>query len=146
MKKMEAFYTGVMGFTRTEALTWQGHRCVFLRCGTEHHSLALYPIALRKKLGLSPRTTVMSFGVQVATYRQLRAAVDFLKGRGGRFVEIPGALTPGIDYSAYVLDPAGPAPHLYFIMEQDGWNGKPSPQRSTSLSTNGQVAVSVQPN
>src|SRR5712671_5781543 len=129
LKKMEAFSTGVMGFTRTEALTWQGHRCVFLRCGTEHHSLALYPIALRKKLGLSPRTTVMSFGVQLATYRQLRAAIDFLKGRGGKFVEIPPALTPGIDYSAYVLDPAGHAIQLYYYMEQVGWNGRPRPQR-----------------
>src|SRR3989441_11004473 len=49
LKKMEDFYTGVMGFTRTEAIGWRGHRCVFFRCGTEHHSLALYPIALREK-------------------------------------------------------------------------------------------------
>jgi catechol 2,3-dioxygenase-like lactoylglutathione lyase family enzyme len=125
MKKMEAFYTGTMGFTRTEATGWKGHRCVFLRCGTEHHSLALYPIALRKKLGLSPHTTVMSFGVQVATYRQLRAAVDFLKGRGGKFIEIPSALSPGIDYSAHVLDPAGHAIQLYYYMEQVGWDGRP---------------------
>ena len=94
MKKMEAFYADVMGFTRTEAIGWKGHRCVFFRCGTEHHSLALYPIALREKLGLSPHTTVMSFGVQVATYRQLRAAIDFLKGRGGKFVEIPPRSRP----------------------------------------------------
>src|SRR5258706_4238439 len=118
LKKMEAFYSDVMGFTRTEALTWQGQRCVFLRCGTEHHSLALYPIALRKKLGLSPRTTVMSFGVQVATYRQLRAAIDFLKGRGGKFIELTPALNPGIDYSAHVLDPAGHAVQLYYSMEK----------------------------
>src|SRR6266581_2033864 len=128
--KMEAFYTGVMGFARTEALTWKGQRCVFLRCSTEHHSLALYPIALRKKLDLSPHTTVMSFGVQVATYRQLRAAIDFLKERGGKFVEIPPALAPGIDYSAYVLDPAGHAIQLYYYMEQVGWNGRPRTGRS----------------
>jgi hypothetical protein len=102
---------------------------VFLRCNTEHHSLALYPIALRKTLGLSPHTTVMSFGVQVATYRQLRAAIGFLKDRGGKFVEIPAALTPGIDYSACVLDPAGHAIQLYYYMEQVGWNGRPRPKR-----------------
>ncbi len=120
MKKMEAFYSDIMGFTRTEAIGWRGHRCVFFRCGTEHHSLALYPISLRQKLGLSSHTTVMSFGVQVATYKQLRAAVDFLKGRGGKFVEIPSALSPGIDYSAHVLDPAGHAIQLYYYMEQIG--------------------------
>jgi len=125
MKKMEAFYSDIMGFTRTEAIGWRGHRCVFFRCGTEHHSLALYPISLRQKLGLSSHTTVMSFGVQVATYKQLRAAIDFLKGRGCKFVEIPGALSPGIDYSAHVLDPAGHAIQLYYYMEQIGWDGRP---------------------
>lgn len=128
--RMEAFYRDIMGFARTEAVAWKGHRCVFLRCGTEHHSLALYPIALRKNLGLSPHTTVMSFGVQVATYRQLRAAIDFLKGRGGKFVEIPSALSPGIDYSAHVLDPAGHAIQLYYYMEQVGWNGRPRAKRA----------------
>src|SRR4051812_7699304 len=37
----EAFYTGTMGFVRTEAVTYKGHRCAFLRNGGEHHSLAL---------------------------------------------------------------------------------------------------------
>src|SRR5258708_24397783 len=114
-----------MGFTRTEAIGWKGHRCVFFRCGTEHDSLALYRNALRKHVGLSPHTTVMSFGVQVATYRQLRAAIDFLKERGGKFIEIPSALSPGNDYSAHVLDPAGHAIQLYYYMEQIGWDGRP---------------------
>jgi len=73
---------------------------------------------------------VMSFGVQVATYRQLRAAIDFLKERGGKFIEIPPALTPGIDYSACVLDPAGHAIQLCYYMEQVGWNGRPRTGRS----------------
>jgi catechol 2,3-dioxygenase-like lactoylglutathione lyase family enzyme len=145
MKKMEAFYTGIMGFTRTEALAWQGHRCVFLRCNTEHHSLALYPIALRKKLGLSPHTTVMSFGVQVATYRQLRAAIGFLKERGGRFIEIPPALTPGIDYCAHVLDPAGHAVQLYYYMEQVGWNGRPRSKRARVPASVAQWPEAVEP-
>ena len=126
VNKMEAFYTDVMGFTRTEAVAWKGHRCVFFRCGTEHHSLALYPIALREKLGLSPHTTVMSFGVQVATYRQLRAAIDFLqRTRLQVRRDCRPSLSPGIDYSAHVLDPAGHAIQLYYYMEQVGWNGRP---------------------
>jgi len=103
VRAMEAFYTGIMGFTRTESVTWKGQRCVFLRCNTEHHSLALYPIALRKTLGLSPHTTVMSFGVQVATYRQLRAAIAFLKDRGGKFIGIPAALVVWILTGLWVL-------------------------------------------
>jgi catechol 2,3-dioxygenase-like lactoylglutathione lyase family enzyme len=145
MKKMEAFYAGIMGFTRTEAISWKGQRCVFFRCGTEHHSLALYPIALREKLGLSSHTTVMSFGVQVATYRQLRAAVEFLKGRGCKFVEIPSALSPGIDYSAHVLDPAGHAIQLYYYMEQVGWDGRPRPGRKGLPSSMADWPKAVEP-
>jgi len=77
---MEAFYAHVIGFTRTESVTWKGHRCLFLGCGTEHHSLALYPMALRKQLGLSPRTTTLSFGVQVATYLAVEPQSDTYTG------------------------------------------------------------------
>src|SRR4029077_3238761 len=75
----EAFYTQTMGFVRTEAVNYKGHRCVFLRNGGEHHSLSLFPKALRSALGLNPDTSVASMGVQVGSYRQLRDAVAFLK-------------------------------------------------------------------
>ena len=48
-----AFYRDELGLQVTEEVVWQGHRCVFLRANTEHHSLALYPKALRAELGLS---------------------------------------------------------------------------------------------
>jgi catechol 2,3-dioxygenase-like lactoylglutathione lyase family enzyme len=123
VRAMESFYTETMGFVRSEEVTWKGHRCVFLRCNTEHHALALYPIAVRDALGWPATTTVMSFGVQVATYRQLRNAISFLKERGCRFVDVPAELTPGIDYCAHVLDPAGHPIQLYYSMEQVGWDG-----------------------
>src|SRR5438093_2234697 len=68
--RAEAFYTERVGFTRSEESQYQGGRCVFLRCGAEHHSLALYPRELRATLGLSPHTTCMSFGVELANYAQ----------------------------------------------------------------------------
>ena len=92
---MARFYCDVLGFLVTEDVTWDGHRCVFLRCNTEHHSLALYPMALRAALGWPGASTVLSFGMQVANYRQLRSAVAFLKERRCRFVEVPAELTPG---------------------------------------------------
>ena len=51
------FYRDRLGMTVTEEIEWNGHRCAFLRVNTEHHSLALYPIALRSELGLSGHTT-----------------------------------------------------------------------------------------
>jgi catechol 2,3-dioxygenase-like lactoylglutathione lyase family enzyme len=130
----EAFYRDVMGFTLTEEVSWEGQRCLFLRANTEHHALALYPIALRATLGLSAHTTSMALGLQVANYRQLRAAVAFLRAHGARIVDLPPELHPGIDYAAHLLDPDGHVLQLYHEMEQIGWDGRPRPpaQRRTA--------------
>jgi hypothetical protein len=60
----------------------------------------------------------MAFGLQVATYRQLRDAVRFLRDHGARLVEIPPELHPGIEFAAHVLDPDGHCLQLYFAMQQ----------------------------
>jgi catechol 2,3-dioxygenase-like lactoylglutathione lyase family enzyme len=128
VERAEQFYIEHLGFTRSEASEYRGARCVFLRCGAEHHSVALYPKELRGILGLSERTSCLSFGVEVANYSQLRAAVSFLKERGVQFVDsIPPELYPGIDYSAFALDPDGHCIQLYYYMEQVGWDGRVRP-------------------
>ena len=127
LAKALEFYTRIMGLRVTEEVNYEGHRCVFLRCNTEHHSLALYPVALREKLGLSPHTTCMSFGNQLGDYEQLRNAVDFLKASGVTIKYLPPELFPGIDYSVFAIDPDGHAVQLYYYMEQVGWDGKVRP-------------------
>jgi catechol 2,3-dioxygenase-like lactoylglutathione lyase family enzyme len=123
------FYRDQLGFTVTEEVGWQGARCVFLRANTEHHAVALFPMELRARLGMSAHTTCASFGLQVANYRQLRDAVRFLSEHGCRFLEgVPPELHPGIDYAAYVLDPDGHCIQLYYTMEQIGWDGLPRPR------------------
>jgi catechol 2,3-dioxygenase-like lactoylglutathione lyase family enzyme len=127
--KAEAFYRDRLGFVVSESVTYQGARCVFLRCGAEHHSLGLFPKSLQQTLGLSPHTTCMSFAVELGSYRQLREAVAFLKAHGVRFTDaIPPELYPGIDYSAFALDPDGHCIQLYYYMEQVGWDGRVRPQ------------------
>jgi catechol 2,3-dioxygenase-like lactoylglutathione lyase family enzyme len=123
----ESFYRDSLGFILTEEISWRGHRCLFLRANTEHHALALYPMALREHLGLSPHTTCMCFGLQLANYRQLRDAVSFLRKQGVRFANVPPELYPGIDYAAFALDPDGHCLMLYYYIEQVGWDGKPRP-------------------
>ena len=124
----ENFYRNTLGFILTEEVSWHGQRCLFLRANTEHHALALYPIALREQLGLSAHTTCMSLGLQLANYRQLRDAVSFLRQHGVRFANLPPDLYPGIDYAAFALDPDGHCLMLYYYMEQVGWDGKPRPK------------------
>lgn len=128
-EKLKNWHTQVMGFSLTEEVEWQGEKCAFLRCNNEHHSLALFPKSWRKKLGLSESTSNMSFGLQLANYRQLQDAVKFLRDNGVRVETdiIPPELHPGIDYAAYAFDPDGHCLELYFSMEQVGWDGKPRP-------------------
>jgi catechol 2,3-dioxygenase-like lactoylglutathione lyase family enzyme len=129
LETAEGFYRETLGFTVTEQVVWKGHRCLFLRCNTEHHSLALFPLALREVLGLSAHSKCAVFGLQLANYRQLRDAVKFLKDHGVKLSEaIPPELHPGIDYAAHVLDPDGHCIRLYHAMEQIGWDGKPRPK------------------
>jgi catechol 2,3-dioxygenase-like lactoylglutathione lyase family enzyme len=122
--RAEDFYTRHLGFTQSEESQYQGARCVFLRCGAEHHSLALYPKELRGVLGLSDKTSCLSFGVELANYTQLRQAVAFLKSQGVELIDLPPELYPGIDYAAFARDPNGHLIQLYYYMEQIGWDGR----------------------
>jgi catechol 2,3-dioxygenase-like lactoylglutathione lyase family enzyme len=123
------FYRDILGFTLTEEIEWQGERCLYLRCNTEHHSLALLPLKLRDRLGLSEHTKCAAFGLQLANYRQLKDAVKFLRDHSFEVTEaIPPELHPGIEYSATVRDPDGHTIQLYYAMEQIGWDGKPRPK------------------
>jgi len=126
-EKALAFYRDDLGLRLTETITYQGHTCVFLRANTDHHVIALYPKALREQLGMSPHTTTFSFGFQLATYTQLRRAVDFLRAQGVSLKTLPPALFPGMGPSVMALDPDGHAIQLYHSMEQIGWDGQPRP-------------------
>ncbi len=121
------FYRDILGLKVTEEISWNGHRCIFLRANTEHHSLAIYPKPLRHELGLRPDTTILSFGMQVGSYAQLKQSVSYLKGEGVKFRTLPTELFPGIDYSAFAQDPGGHLIQLYHQMEQIGWDGRPRP-------------------
>jgi catechol 2,3-dioxygenase-like lactoylglutathione lyase family enzyme len=128
LDKESEFHTDVMGMRLTEETKYKGHICRFFRVNDEHHSMALYPIALRDKLGLDPGSTTLSFGLQLANYRQLREAITFLKERGCTVRELPAELYPGIDYAAFAADPDGNLMQLYWYMERVGWDGKPRPK------------------
>jgi len=53
-----------------------------------------------------------------------------LRDKGVTIKHLPPELFPGIDYSAFALDPEGHAIQLYYYMEQIGWDGKPRPAAS----------------
>jgi catechol 2,3-dioxygenase-like lactoylglutathione lyase family enzyme len=114
----EAFYTEVLGLEVTARSALEGHPSVFLRAGTEHHSLSLHARPLRSVLGLSEHTTLGPIGLRVANYRQLRDALAFLEGGGATVSVLPPALRLGIEWAACVRDPDGHTVQLYFHMDQ----------------------------
>jgi catechol 2,3-dioxygenase-like lactoylglutathione lyase family enzyme len=119
----EAFYTQKLGLVKSEETTVEGHRALFLRANTEHHSIGLFPLELRAALGVSEQTTLLTFGVQLGSYEQLRAAQSFLEERGVKLIELPQQIHPGIDYVVHAVDPDGHVMQLYYYMEQVGWDG-----------------------
>jgi catechol 2,3-dioxygenase-like lactoylglutathione lyase family enzyme len=124
----EDFYVNLMGFKLTETVVYKSYRCLFLRNGTEHHSLALLPKSLRTELELSSHTACASVGLELGSYQQLRDAVAHLKKDGVRMIDgLPPELSPGVDYSAHILDHDGHCLQLYYYMEQIGWDGQPRP-------------------
>jgi catechol 2,3-dioxygenase-like lactoylglutathione lyase family enzyme len=131
---MVEFYTTVLGFQPSEETSYEGRRVVYLRHGTEHHSMVLVDKTLRAVLGLKPDASCLSVGMQMGSYRQLLDAVDFLGSHGRENVELPPELHLGIDYAAYVRDPEGHLVELYYSIEQLGWDGHPrSPQQRPTI-------------
>jgi catechol 2,3-dioxygenase-like lactoylglutathione lyase family enzyme len=129
LDKSEAFYRDVMGFDLTETTELKGGRIVHLRTNTEHHAMTLIPASLKSSLDMGTDTTCAAFGVQLANYRQLRDAVDFLRQNGVRVeTHVPEELHPGMDYVAHAFDKDGHCIQLYYSMEQIGWDGKPRPR------------------
>jgi len=121
------YYRDLFGFMETETVTWRGHTCHFLRINSDHHAIALYPMAMRAELGLSAETNAFSIGLKVNDYQQLKDAIAFLEERGVTIRKLPPELSPGMDYTAFALDPDGHAIQLYYYMEQVGWDGRPRP-------------------
>jgi catechol-2,3-dioxygenase len=127
-EELKHWHTQVLGFTLTEEVEWRGERCAFLRCNNEHHSLGIFPKSWRKKLGLSEATSSVSFGLQLANYRQLKDAVKFLRDNGVRVETdiIPPELHPGIDYAAYAFRPRRPL-HRALLRYGAGRLGRQAP-------------------
>ncbi|MFF0095435.1 VOC family protein [Streptomyces canus] len=123
----ERFYTERLGLRTSEESSITGHRVLFLRANTEHHSLTLLPLELRSVLGAREDSTLLAFGVQVGSYEQLRAAKEFLEENGVKLIDLPQEIHAGIDYVIHAVAPDGHVMQLYYYMEQVGWDGRVRP-------------------
>ena len=104
---------------KTEESVYQGARCVFLRTGSEHHSLALFPKELRAPWGSALTPLVSPSALKWAAISNCVRPLAFLKSHGVTVLDpLPPELALGMDYVAYALDPDGHCIQLYYYMEQ----------------------------
>lgn len=120
MEASLAFYRDTLGLTVSERVKVHGHECVFLRADDEHHTLALYPNALRERLGFAA-----GYGLAVASYQQLLDARRFLEKQAGvRLLDLPAELTPGVHYGFWAQGPDQVAVQIFYGMDRVDRNGQ----------------------
>ncbi|MBI4491399.1 MAG: VOC family protein [Chloroflexi bacterium] len=93
------FYTRVLGFRVSD---WSEHLMVFLRCNSDHHSLAL---------SQAPHASLNHIAYEVPGIDEVMRGIGNLKRHGRAILWGPGRHGPGNNVFAYFQDPAG------FVME-----------------------------
>ena len=126
------FYAETMGLALTEEITWQGHRALFFRCNTEHHTIALYPMALRQTLGLRPDSLCMAYGMQVGSLSPVEGR-GRVSRRAGRHDQIPAARTlPRPRLFGLRLRSRGPRDPALLLYGADRLGRPPAPRRGAA--------------
>lgn len=96
---------------------------VFVRAGTEHHCVSLFPDDMKIE---TDDTHMQHAAWNIRTYSELIKAIDFITERGHK-LEFVARRAPGRNYCTYFLDPENNRIELAFNLEQVGWQGTPSP-------------------
>lgn len=116
---MVRFYTDVVGLQISDRygndLVPGG--MVFMRCGTDHHGLALVGGAAP-----GPRKELNHFAWEVATIAEVFAAREFLRERGVA-IDFEGRRRAGSQIAVEFLDPEGNHVEIYWGIDQIGSNG-----------------------
>jgi len=133
LEKTVKFWTEVMGFELSD----RNHLgMAFLRCGTDHHAIALTHSEAPRRAGADAGLRVQHLAMEVDNVDMLLAARDWLQ-RHGLTISFEGRRGPGCNYSLHVYDPDGFDFELYCDMDQIGADGRSRPadqfRRVTSL-------------
>ena len=123
VEKTVQFWTEGMGFTLSD----RNHLgMAFLRCGSDHHAIALAQSKAPKRAGAEAGLRVQHLAMEVDNSDMLLAARDWLT-RHGYTISFEGRRGPGCNISLHVLDPDGFDFELYCYMDQIGDDGRSRP-------------------
>ncbi len=123
LEASERFYTEILGFEVTdrypESMAPGG--MVFLRCGTDHHTVALVGGAQHRE-----DTHLHHFAFEVATPDEVFRARELLRQRGVPIV-FEGRRRAGCQIAIEFLDPDGNNLEIYWGLDQVGTDGRVRP-------------------
>jgi len=117
------FWTEIMGF-RVSDRSEIG--MVFLRYGSDHHTIALVKATEDGDLTKKGRLGFDHCALEVGSVSELFKIRDFLKSKNVPII-YEGRRGPGCNMGVEFRDPDGNAIELYTAMDQIGWNGKSRP-------------------
>lgn len=133
IEKTTKFWTEIMGFQISDR-NEQG--MVFLRHGSDHHTVALAPAEGGHALPGKGEVGFDHCAFEVERVAELFEIRDFLRSKGVTIV-FEGRRGPGCNIGVEFLDPDGFKIELYAAMDQFGWEGKSRPaeqwRRANSL-------------
>lgn len=133
IERTTKFWTEIMGFQVSDR---NEHGMVFLRYGSDHHTIALVPAKSRAELPKDGEIGFHHCALEVASVSELFKIRDFLRARGVKII-YEGRRGPGCNPGVEFVDPDGFNIELYASMDQIGWDDKSRPpeqwKRAASL-------------
>jgi catechol 2,3-dioxygenase-like lactoylglutathione lyase family enzyme len=120
------FYCGLLGMRVSDE---NEDGLTFLRCGPDHHSLALVPARSEADLPQQDQQAFHHMAWEVADVETLLRARDFLRAQGVN-VYFEGRRGPGDNFGVEFYDPDGYHVELYCDMEQVPWDGTARPREA----------------
>ena len=133
VERTTRFWTEILGFKVSDR---NERGMVFLRCGADHHTVALAPASEKGTPNRKGQVGFDHCAFEVGSVAELFRIRDFLRAKGVPIV-FEGRRGPGCNPGVEFLDPDGFVIELYASMDQIGWDGKSRPpeqwRRATSL-------------
>jgi catechol 2,3-dioxygenase-like lactoylglutathione lyase family enzyme len=124
LERSVAFYTGLLGFAVSDVYpeTMMPGGMVFMRCGTDHHGVAL----VGSLPGESASRELNHLAFEVATLDEVVRARDHLRGRGVA-IDFEGRRRAGCQIAIEFRDPDGHRLEIYWGVDQIGSDGRSRP-------------------
>ena len=137
IERSRRFWQEIMGFQVSDV---NERGMVFLRCGPDHHTVALAQATDGGELPAAGQLGFNHAAFEVGSVAELFEIRDFLRSRGVPLL-YDGRRGPGSNPGVEFLDPDGYQFEIYAAMDQIGWDGQSRPKEQLRRATSLEEAV-----